>query len=298
MDFGWLNEKFIYEIGSIIIRPLEDIDEAIAEVKGYEETNDRWVFAPCILSNIGKRHRQASEVLRLPRTHNISAKNNNGDDFLTYLIIMFGFSKGLRLIPEGWQHFYRAPVKIGQLTGAIGTKKEIGCFLSCCEEFWLRNSGNSFQNEFQGIVHLFLTAQAYTHQFEKFIFQYMVLDSCYTLTKNHPKGKIAKAGCHAERIVLLAKRYNLKLPDWAEMHGKSSEISNLRNSIFHQGIWGGKSIGFDPIPRQRHIILELISFNARLISAMVGYIGEFSQSDSQTRQMVGFGGSFQPGIAL
>lgn len=298
MNLGWLNEKLIYETGSVIIRPLEDIDKAIAEVKGYEETSDRWVFAPCVLSNIGKRHRQASEVLRLPRTHSISAKNNNIDDFLTYLVIMFGFSKGLRLIPEGWQHFYRAPVKIGQLTGAISSRKEAENFLDCCEYIWNKYTGSALLNEFQGIVHLFLSSQAYNHQFERFIFQYMVLDACYDLTKKYSNVTIRNYKCHAEKIIILADRYDLQIPSWAIMTGKVSDISFLRNNLFHQGVWGQKSIGFDPVPAQRNIILELIGFNARLISAMVGYIGEFSQSTCQDRQMVGFGGTLIPNKSI
>jgi hypothetical protein len=301
MKFGWLHENITYETNDIIIYPCDDFDKAVAEVIGYEESSEEWTYAPYeISSGIGKTHKKSNEIFSLPCTHAIQAKNNFDDDFMKYMIIMFGFCKGLRLVPEGWQYFYKAPLKVGALVDFFCTKNETVTFLECCARFWQNHSQSGTNKTFQGIVHSFLLSQSYNHLYEKFILQYMVTDACYHLLDGGIK--ITNTKGHCGRVECLKVKFGLDLPQWAVVckNGtkNTSTITEIRNRLIHEGLWGGEAIGFCPTPNERNIVRELICFNARLISAMLGYVGEYSKSSCQTRQTLSFGGSLNPSIAL
>jgi hypothetical protein len=86
---------------------------------------------------------------------------------------------------------------------------------------------------------------------------------------------------HAERVVKMATNYCLDLPGWAETdsHGKS-ELSELRNELFHEAKWAGRPIGFTR-PKSDAIDYELGLLNSRLLLALLGWNHPFIRSRVQ-----------------
>ncbi|HWR29657.1 MAG TPA: hypothetical protein VN631_07470, partial [Negativicutes bacterium] len=70
--------------------------------------------------------------------------------------------------------------------------------------------------------------------------------------------------------VVLANKYNIKLPSWAELDstGRQSKLSKQRNELVHEAKYGGHPIGYS-YPGENYS-LEFTSFNTKLISAALG----------------------------
>lgn len=193
------------------------------------------------------------------------------------------------------------PLVTGELVDFHSGINETLLFLECCEKFWSGHAQFGGAKTFKGIVHSFLLSQSYTHLFEKFIFQYMVVDACYKLTEICSSKELHVRPY--KRISWLSEKYNLNLPSWASIIKKegskgTTSIAKIRNVLVHEGLWGGEAIGFAPLPEEENIVRELVGFNARLIASMLGYIGQYSESRCQTRSNFLFHGRYNPRFAL
>ena len=98
-------------------------------------------------------------------------------------------------------------------------------------------------------------------------------------------------------------RLKLREPKWIEIKevisGKNyTDLSRIRNNLIHEMGWGGNTIGFGGQPNIRTITLELTGLVSRIICAMLGYVGKFSESDSQNRFTHLFDGVYDPNIAI
>jgi hypothetical protein len=89
---------------------------------------------------------------------------------------------------------------------------------------------------------------------------------------------------HAKRPVELSSKYNIKLPEWAELDdstGMKSQLSIHRNELVHEAKYGGRPIGYS-YPLENYS-LELTSFNTKLIAAVLGIDTPYLQADPDNR---------------
>jgi hypothetical protein len=128
-------------------------------------------------------------------------------------------------------------------------------------------------------LHWFLVGQSYTFEWDQFEAQYKVLDGIYKLSKVNAK-------THAGRPVELAKKYHDKgiiLPKWAELDSEGKRaLSILRNELVHEAKYGGHPIGY-AYPTENYP-LEFVSFNTKLICAVLGINTPYLKADPGDRQ--------------
>jgi hypothetical protein len=230
----------------------------------------------------------AAKIFELASTHKLTIDNGPQDpDFANFIIALFGLMKGLRFVPEGWQHFYRVPLKCGALCDFLADNSSISKMLELATEFWKSNKLTEVRRGIFGAIHWHLFGQLYEHEFERFNAQYIVLDSCFALFKSIIKLK--KNLGHGERPSLMCTEYGLAVPSWA-VKGLDEKypIAKLRNQFFHEGLYGGSPIGFSHPTDIPSIELELTSFNARLILAILGVRNIYTKSSVDTHQRYGF----------
>ncbi len=220
-------------------------------------------------------------------THVMHIENEtNGRELGELAIADIGLLEGMRLIPEEWVHFYRAPVKPHTLFDLICGKTEIEEVIRIAQTFWKANHAQEVRRCLFGAIHWLLFSESYVHEFEQFAAQYIVLDSCFWL---HTKIKGGPKLPHSERPSFLAQAYKIADISWATMRGKDCELSQLRNEFFHEGRYTGHPIGFALTEFNPPIILQLGAFNTRLILGILDVDCSYVKSPVDTRQMYRLG---------
>ena len=289
IKFGFLREecKVCWPDGSI--EPLPSRHAMVVNLDSSGHICGDWLYPPLVdasgIPQSGMTHPKVpAKIFALAPTHKLTIASDLQDsDFSNFLISLFGFMKGLRLVPEGWQHFYRMPLGRGALCDFLADNSSIAKMLELATEFWKSNKHTEVRRGIFGAIHWHLFGQLYEHEFERFNAQYIVLDSCFALFKHlvKPKGLIN----HGERPYRMCNEYDLAVPAWAmKSLDKKFPIAEIRNQFFHEGLYGGSPIGFahpTDIPSIEH---ELTNFNARLILAMLGASNVYTKSSVDTRQ--------------
>ena len=286
MKFGWFPKNYICETSTLCIQTLPKFEDSVSRIENSAHIYKDWFYPPIKAGN-----KSADEPIPpvpvlwfpLPLTHNIEHKCGSASSALNeFLIIVFGWSEGLRLIPEGWGHFYRAAVKPGKLTDFILFEEDVPRLLDLAEGFWHQHKEAGVAGTMFGAVHWFLFSQSYFYYFERFMMQYMVFDTLYNIQQ-----RISgfKSKSHAKRVEDLAVFLKVPVPSWGQVDSSGkSEISQLRNDLIHEAKFAGAPIGFALPKMKGNILVQFEAFNCRLIAAQLGATGRYSQSSSQTRQ--------------
>ncbi len=290
MKFGWFPEPRTYETGTIRIMPLPEFEDSVMYVRESGHIHDDW-FLPAIQTTHGTSGERCPPIpvpwFTLPATHLMEYRRGTGPaELLEFLITVFGWSQGLRFSPEGWGHFYKVALRPGMLTDFTLSEQDVPRLLDLAERFWHQHQADRMASMMFGAIHWFLFSQSYVQYFERFMMQYIVLDTIYRIRASI---SCQESRTHAGRVEYLADSLQIPLPSWGNADSSGSEISRLRNALFHEARFGGASIGFAFPTMQGNILDQLRAFNSRLIAALLGATGSYSRSSSQTRQPFRFG---------
>lgn len=278
LEFGWLPQRIRYDCG-FTIEPLARADVEIQRVKRSHQICSDWYYPPS--------QPPGDDLFGLPSTHRIV--HPGADELKHFLIVAFGFLMGMKLIPAGWIHFYRVPIRIGALHDLVLTTADVENVMRTAESFWV-GAPPSIRTLMFSAIHFFLFSQCYRHDFEVFAGQYTVLDTCYRIgvTRGLVSGKLS----HAERPSSLATSLGASLPSWATVQRKgaatSCTLSDVRNRLVHEGHYGREPTGFG-YPAEPNIVIELIALNSRLLLALLGVKGTYISSSCQSRNHFSLG---------
>lgn len=287
MKFGWIPIQHTYETSSVTIETLPEFDDAVRSVRESGYVHEDWFYAP-----VQREHSDLSVKcapvpipwFSLPFTHRIEYRNGPApSELFHFIIIVFGWAQGLWLQPEEWGHLYRVALEPGKLTDFVIFEQDIPRVIDIADAFWRRHKADGVAATMFGAIHWFLISQSYYQYFERFMMQYIVLDTIYKI-----QAIISGRKCnrHGRRAEYLAHSLDVPLPTWGIVNSDSkSEISVIRNELFHEAKFGGVPIGFGFPSTSGNILLSLQAFNSRLIAALLGAIGGYSRSSSETRQV-------------
>jgi len=134
-------------------------------------------------------------------------------------------------------------------------------------DFWIGRSSD-LRRLLIGALHWHSFGRTYEHAFEVFQAQYLVLDACWRI---HQELNVVGHTSHARRLEVMAADYGMTLPDWARTNSAGkSELSRLRNGLFHEALWADEPIGFSHPTDVPSIHTELHRMNSRLLLAILG----------------------------
>jgi hypothetical protein len=270
MKFGFLTDRKSFECSCFKVSPLSELDSVLERFYQSVSVSNGWFYGPeeelkkSSMENKQFKSRDpinCSSFFRINPTHEITS-NTYSDDHLRFLILGYGFLQGLYLTPEGYSYLGRTAYKPGKLNGLLLIGDDYANGMEIINQFYVSKNTEE-RNQMFSCIHWYLIGQAYHFDWDRFDAQYKVLDGLYKLSG-------VKAKNHAGRPVELAKKYNLKLPPWAELcpAGKQSKLSIQRNELVHEAKYGGHPIGYS-YPDENYS-LEFTSFNTKLIAATLG----------------------------
>lgn len=174
IQFGCWPRDLALTTPGIEVQPLPNLSETLDKINALKKTRGRWIRPTETVDGF--------RPFALPATHVMHVKKGNDRERLGELAIaVLGAIEGLRLVPKGWVHFYRAAIELHSLCDLICSQQEIEHILGKTEEFWRRHHSAQIRRNLFGTIHWFLFSQSYQHEFEQFAAQYTILDSSYRL---------------------------------------------------------------------------------------------------------------------
>lgn len=110
--FGYWPRKIELCAGRAVIRPLDHYDEIVTGMKQNTRVANGWLYPPLVAAYdrniaIEKQPRVYKRVFCTGTTHRLVIRRTATSRQLgEFLIALLGMLEGLRLVPEGWNHFY------------------------------------------------------------------------------------------------------------------------------------------------------------------------------------------------
>jgi hypothetical protein len=283
-NFGWWPRDSLVDARFTRAEPLPTHADSVAAVRNDPRAYGDFYYPPLVevgqVTGETKAPPQVPAVIYpLPVTHRISATESWMDEeYLNFAIVLMGLVDGMRLIPEGWVHFYKAPIARGKLCDLSCDAREIAEVIYEAANWW-QQSIREVRRAMFGAIHWFCFSGLYQHEFEEFAAKYIVLD---TLDWIHRKLTGERPGAHATRAFKLAKVYKLQVPTWAVVQKKTCRLAEIRNALIHEGQFGGEPIGLGNLP-ETSLTLEFGHFLIRLIIAILGVKCLYIKSPTNTR---------------
>jgi hypothetical protein len=277
MEFGFYTSHRRVVVDNIEVKPMWDLDEKISLMYKKAIASNGWIYPPLIEARQDFDEKEKFKTNpKLPATffyseatHSITIFPHDSEK-LRFLILAFGFLNGIYLSPAGYLCIRRIPYKTGKLTGVILIRDDAEKGLSSFSTLYDKLNPEKRNLAF-AILHWFSLGQSYSYAWDNFDAQYKVLDAIYKFSG-------LSAAFHAERPLILAKHFGLKIPKWAEIYsGRKSCLSEIRNELIHEAKYAGQPIGY--CYHKENFGFEFARFNSKLIAASFGLKSRYLHSD-------------------
>lgn len=295
-EFGYYPSSLDLTVGDITITDLADLDQTVADILQSEYLDKDWIYAPpqgrtALGHEVIAILPFSSRVFGLPKTHEITHANCNGQEHLDFLVWILSFFTGMRLTTAEAGFVDATPIKPGKLTDLVLVNCTMEDALELAERLWQSHKTNPrMAKRLIAAIHaLFLAQYPQSLSYERFIYLYTALDACFAMTQElHSKAK--QRPNHAERLEWMCQQYGMPVPDWAAPQPKASEVSDVRNDTIHEGLFFGEPLGFaiyggNTPSGTRNVTLQMQALTCRLIVAILGRPDtEYVKSAVNTRQ--------------
>lgn len=288
MKFGFLTDRKSFDCVDFKITAVPEFDEVVEQFYKTINVSNGWFYGPqeelkktSSEKNIftARGPIDGASFFRIKPTHQIISNNLEGNH-LRFLVLSYGFLQGLYLTPEGFSYLGRTAYELGKLNGLLLVGDDHVNGMEAVNKFYI-SADLEQRAQIFACIHWYLIGQSYRFYWDRFDAQYKVLDGLYRLSG-------LTAPNHASRPIELANRYNIKLPQWAELDStkKRSKLSKQRNELVHEATYGEKPIGYS-YPDENYS-LEFTSFNAKLISATLGINTPYLAAEPNNREYWGW----------
>ena len=149
-NFGWWPRNSVIDARVARAEPLSTYAASIAAIRDHPRSYDGWFypFLEPVRSTAAEKKAppdMPAPIYKLPVTHRITATEAWMDDeYLNFAVILIGLVDGFRLIPEGWMHFYRAPIARHKLSDLMCDAREIAEIVFAATTWWKRGTLEGF----------------------------------------------------------------------------------------------------------------------------------------------------------
>ena len=270
-EFGFYPKPLQVTVGPVTIGPLAGLEQTVSDMLASDGIEDDWIYAPL------QRVRHSSRVFGLPKTHFIEHTSATSEDHLRFHIWALSFFLGMRLTTEEAGFLDATPLGPGKLKRFDFILPDSGHTraVELADEFWRKNLTDPKRaRRFEAAVHALLLAENPLNlQFERFVYLYTAIDTCYALAKALRPSATA-SNSHQERVKWLCGQFGLTMPSWADpagLHG--AEVAKLRNDTLHEALFMDAPLGFAIHPGSANtpnLILEMTALVCRLLVALIG----------------------------
>lgn len=287
-EFGVLNKVLHLEFGPYTIATIPAAGSSIEWIRSQDILVGDWIDPerdhPIRAGEYGAAS-NAWMFFALPHTHEISCAGG-GDEIereVEFIITYFGFLMGVRLIPDGWRHHTRTPLKVHRLLDLHCSPPALERLLSEAVEFWRRLPDTLSRKRLFAAVHWWLLGQCIQEHYQAFAAHYTALDACWHVWCAKT-GRNPRDGNHTARPGILCEALGVPLPTWAKKRlSGDSTLASVRNQLLHEGLYGGEAVGFSfPTGDEDFELAWLVS---RLLVSLLGGSNSYTSSkfDGQDR---------------
>lgn len=291
-QFGFYPHPLDFVSGGISVSTLPDLQETTERVAQSETVDGDWTYpGPQLVSNWGEVHERpySRRVFDLPKTHVIEHRQPDGAEHLNFHVWALSFFLGMRLTTTEAGFLDATPIKAGKLVDFV-TVGTIDRSVPIAEDFWAAHRLDPTRaSRWVAALHaLFVAQYPQALQYERFIYLYTALDACFALAKSvHIAPKNLR---HPERIPWMCNLFGMPIPVWANVVGKSAELTDIRNPTLHEALFMGEPLGFalHGIGTNQNLTLEMKALVCRFLAALIGVADtSYIQSETNTRQRQG-----------
>lgn len=281
--FGFLRYEHTleFERGTIPLLPSYKEGEAWIEKYLHE---DGFLYPPLVstykckpitLEPYEKKPRTERPALlqEIPPSHDLlfpriiegeDIRNESG----AFIIHLLSYLFGTRLQFYDWRFDRRVPIE--RTNNIYFTKETAEHFISKSYNKWL-TWNNLTKTLFINLLYMHSRSPSYEWDWERFIIDYMVFDSCFKVASLLNILGTKKNVPHKDRIKNLCSEFEIPFND-----DLANDIVELRNNLFHETIWDktqpcGYRSGSEAHLKSYH----LRRLNQRLIPALLDYKTKF-----------------------
>lgn len=290
LDFGYLPIPFDVDAGQIKIYCKKNIDEIKAQILENPQVYKGWFYAPRRQETDARKTPVPSRIFGLPMTHSIHLTGSNDIARAKFILWALSLFLGMRLTSEKRGFLDATPITPHKLIDASLRPSNYTNAVKYADDFYLKHCNQKhLVSLVESAIHTYLLAQCITAlPFERFSYLYASLDTlfCYRWKATEPENNEDKANrksspTHVGRIDWLCNEYNLTTPTWAfpakkeNIKSKITDVSNLRNNAFHEGLFNGEPLGFrvldgsSPANIDNQVIFEMRKLTSRLLIAVI-----------------------------
>ena len=295
-EFGYFPEPLASKIGNIEISTLPEIKARTEAVTNHPGVENDWIYpGPQRRNTMGIGIRELpypSRIFGLPKTHRISHGAADGPEHLEFLVWSLSFFTGMRLTTTEAGFVDATPIKPFKLVDFVLSPATYARSLALAETFWQVNrAAPARAKRWTAALHaLFIAHYPQSLQFERFIYLYGALDTCFSLAAElTPPARRPRH--HAERIAWMCGLFGMPVPAWATTTlGNSTEVATIRNATIHETLFMNAPLGFalHGVGTGHHLTLEMEALICRLLVALIGApTADYVRSPVNTRQIHG-----------
>lgn len=274
LDFGFYPRRYDHSFGDITISTLPELDEKVASIRGHEWVHNKWFRVPT-------PHR----IFAMPKTHAIEHASAQTEDQVEFLLWCFGFFVGMRMSWMEAGFLDSTPIEERGMSDIVWLgDSSLNNAIARADAFWNRYqpANPRIAKTLAAAIHSYFLAQREgLLEYERFMFFYMAVDACHAIHRAKAAGPQPRVN-HAERIRDLCTAFGTvadstggTVPLWAEpppgaARGTQPAIANLRNDLFHEGLFFDEPMGFAGFgdPRiSEHALGDLEALVSRFIVA-------------------------------
>jgi hypothetical protein len=188
--FGFLPEAIEFSASGISVSPLGTHHASVEAVLSSALVRDHWFHPPMERVadpftgqvRLGPR---VSNWFSLPATHELKHSRASDPERLRFLVFLCGFFVGLRLLPDGFGHLHRTPIRLHELTDFYCSPTEAAAGLELVDRFW-RGTSRHRRNLLLSVVNLHQVSQSYANPYEQILLLSTALDAAWKLRESEP----------------------------------------------------------------------------------------------------------------
>lgn len=300
-EFGYYPNIIDIVTDRFSIKTLPNLQESVISVSENPNVENGWIY-PGAQQNIDFNGQTTLRpynvrVFGMYKTHILTLHKNSNIDDLDFIVWCLSFFTGMRLTTSEAGFLDATTVKPGKLVDFVLNYSSLEDVINLALDYLEKERNNvRATKRIIAIIHsLFLAQSPQYLSFERFQYLYMGIDSCYKLVESKSDTRPKRTLRHAERVQWMCEKFSIPVPDWAEITGKNSQISKVRNDTMHEALFFDEPLGFSiyggnhqSSTNQTNVILQMQHLICRLLVALLGKPeSEYVKSRVDDRQKKG-----------
>lgn len=283
--FGYLPKKCDLEFEYGKISTLENPEKLISNIKTICHESNGFFHVQTHQSEKKSTTNPYEPVIKSPpfspnlfnfyQTHSISLPDVNDhvfdlkSNYSFFTLQVIGYITGYRVMPNASWFDLKIPSR-PTINTYVGDKYFINS-LNISINNWLLSSEEK-KVSLSNLLYIFNRNPCYLWDFERFTFDYQIIDTCFKLLK--PSLNLKKNVRHHERLNIILNHFEISFDQ--------SDVDNivvLRNDLVHELKWGKELFAGETDENRFRLTYYLHRLNHRILGRMMGLTGKYFKTN-------------------